>query len=780
MPSITTISRNRAASFLVAFVSMLIAACGGGGGSAVTPPTGTLTLSANSASFTSFHGETAPGVQTFTVTLSGSAISSVSTSFPTGQQPSWLSVSVSGTGATRNLSVVVTPAALDVGTVSTTFNVSASDSDGALLSQQSFSVSLQVGAPITIATAPITASLAFGDTAAPSTGPIAVTAANRSWRASSDAAWLQVPTTVQSGSGPVAATYNDAGLAPGTYTGHVAVVNSADSADRASLTVTLTVTPASLTASTGAVTFGGTNGLASLTPTPVQFSLSTGKGMYPFSIALTTVSGGNWLTVDNSTGTVGSTGTVVNLGINRAAVRGGTYAGQVTMTATVNGTPFVASIAVTLNLEANRILVTASGVGLSQVGGTSVLTRTVQVLSGLGRTDLPWTASSDSPWLTVTGSGTTGGNLVIQASPGTLPSNATQFANVTVSSPDPTVENQQTIRVGLYLSSTAATTTTLSVAGSTLATSPVEPIVAIGTGGTDVQIYNVYSGALVRTLASVAGATGPMVFSEDGRTLFVYDSTNLAVKQVDSGTGAQVATYPSPVAVGFGASGDAIGVMHPNGYPMLVTPVGLYYDLTTGKPFTDNVNGSTDWMSDAFSFATTPDQSLLAAQDGTTIRVTRSSLNGGVFVTQKNIIQLPVNTVENSSNGQSCFSTTGDRLYTASGAPYDFPATSVATSQIIQVLPGTNYPDAIQCVWNGLVIGGVDGYYSNTDIFVYFGLSGVSLGQLSSNGLLTGYRDLLSRGLAVSADGTMLVSAWATSPGNSSGAGVYFQPLPVP
>ena len=189
----------------------------------------------------------------------------------------------------------------------------------------------------------------------------------------------------------------------------------------------------------------------------MQFSLSTGKGTYPFSIAVTTVSGGNWLTVDNSTGTVGSTGTVVNLGINRAAVRGGTYAGQVTMAATVNGTSFVANIAVTLNLEANRILVTASSVGLSQVGGTSVLTRTVQVLSGLGRTDVPWTASSDSPWLTVTGSGTTGGNLVIQANPGTLPSSATQFANVTVSSPDPTVENQQTIRVGLYLSSTAAT-----------------------------------------------------------------------------------------------------------------------------------------------------------------------------------------------------------------------------------------------------------------------------------------------------------------------------------
>jgi hypothetical protein len=59
-------------------------------------------------------------------------------------------------------------------------------------------------------------------------------------------------------------------------------------------------------------------------------------------------------------------------------------------------------------------------------------------------------------------------------------------------------------------------------------------------------------------------------------------------------------------------------------------------------------------------------------------------------------------------------------------------------------------------------------------------IAGVSLGQLGSDGPLNSYRDLLSRGLAVSADGTMLISAWSSSPGNSSGAGVYFQPLPSP
>jgi hypothetical protein len=63
---------------------------------------------------------------------------------------------------------------------------------------------------------------------------------------------------------------------------------------------------------------------------------------------------------------------------------------------------------------------------------------------------------------------------------------------------------------------------------------------------------------------------------------------------------------------------------------------------------------------------------------------------------------------------------------------------------------------------------------------VYYGPTGVSLGQFSSNGSTTAYRDLLNRGMGVSADGTRLISAWSGSPGNLSAVGVYFQTLPPP
>jgi hypothetical protein len=219
--------------------------------------------------------------------------------------------------------------------------------------------------------------------------------------------------------------------------------------------------------------------------------------------------------------------------------------------------------------------------------------------------------------------------------------------------------------------------------------------------------------------------------------------------------------------------------MHPAGYAMLITAAGRAYDLASGTQFQDN---TFMWSSEPFGFSTSPDQSLVASQTGVAHRISRSALHGGTLVTQSDVVTPPPGTVENPSNGQSCFSITGDRIYTASGAPYSFPATSVATSLVIQTLIATNYPDSVQCVWNGLVVGGIDGYYNPYDVYVYVGATGFLLQELSSSGTSAGsYRDLASRGLAVSADGTMLVSAWTGLIGGTTPAsGVYFQPLPAP
>jgi hypothetical protein len=416
---------------------------------------------------------------------------------------------------------------------------------------------------------------------------------------------------------------------------------------------------------------------------------------------------------------------------------------------------------------------------LSNVAGQAVLTRTVKVLSALGRTNTPWTANSDSTWLTVTATGVTGDDLVLTANPAGLPLDATQFANVTVSSSDASVENQPVIRVGFFGSNTATASGSLTLAANRLASSPVEPIVAIGSGGTDIGIYNVYTHTLLRTLSNIVATSDGMAFSEDGKTLFVYDTTNFRVAEVDAVTGAQKRTYDSTPHPAGASVGTALAVVHPNGLATLVTPAGRVYDVSTGSELPAPAFATAQFSSyrSALGVASSPDQSLLVDQDGVTAGLVRSALAGGsLFVTPNPVL---VSTAQGAP-GESCFSASGDRIYTASGYPYDFPATSVATGQIIQTLAGTNYPNSMQCVWNGLVIGGIDGFYAPYDMFVYYGPTGEFLAQISSNGLADGNRSLLNRGMAVSADGTILISAWAAQPGTTSSVGVYFQTLPAP
>jgi hypothetical protein len=725
-------------------------------------------MSTSSLSFHALQGGNAPATQSVTVNITGSNVAVLGAAYvKPDSKPAWLDINITGSGSAYTMTIGVQPNAATAGSYSSTFQVGTADSAGNILANQSFTVSMTLDARIGITNTPVTSNFIFGDTQLTQSVPVTVIDTGRQWTVTSDAAWLHAPTGTQSGNTSVTATIDATMLAPGTYTGHITATDSADSTDTGALLVTVTVKPATLTLVGDSFTFGGSDGRAALTAIPVNFSLATGQASYPFTVTLSTTSGGNWLSVDHATGTVGSPGTTVNLSVNSAIVHGGTYTGQVQISTTVNGVVLSQTRPVTFNLEANRIVVSAAGVGLSQIAGMSTLTRTVTVYSAIGRTDTPWTAASDSSWLTVTQSGVTGGSLVLTANPAGLPLDATQFANVTISSPDATVENQQTIRVGLFLSNTAPVVGGISIAANTLAASPVEPVVALGMSSS-VGIYNVNSGALLATFSNAGPTIGGLVFSEDGLTLFVYDSTNYRITAINRATGAAITTYDASSASG-SAAGSAMAVIRPNGYPMLVTPGSRMYDLSTGKLYTNVLPGG------AAGLSKSPDQSLIAIDTGIASRITRSALGGGTLVVKNAAV--PVSTAQGSS-GESCFSASGDRIYTASGAPYNFPATSVTTFQVIQTLPGNAYPDSIQCVWNGLVVGGIDGYYDPSDIYVYDGPSGTSLGNTSSNGLTTGYRTLIARGLAVSADGRRLISVWGSS--RTIGTGVYFATLPVP
>ena len=197
------------------------------------------------------------------------------------------------------------------------------------------------------------------------------------------------------------------------------------------MSYTITASPPVLTPSPASITVGGTSGLDSSSQS-LAFALSN-QGAFTWTATVTTSSGGSWLTLSNSSGSVASGAfAILTLEVNRGAVVPGTYQGQIQLQATTNGQVLTQNIPVTFNVETNRLIANATGVAFSSFPSRSVLTRSVTVSNSWEATGVNWQAQSDQGWLTVTASGTTGTPLVLTASPTGL--TAGQYtAHVTIS-----------------------------------------------------------------------------------------------------------------------------------------------------------------------------------------------------------------------------------------------------------------------------------------------------------------------------------------------------------
>jgi len=722
---------------------------------------GAFTLDRTSADFAASVGGTPPPAIVLAVAVTGPGVASVTAVPRAGPLPAWLASSVACSGATCQVTLLASAGALPPGSYSAEILVSTRDAAGSVVLSKPVAVTFLLRPHVALSGTAGPWSFTYGNGAQAQAASLAVSAVGRNWQATSSAAWLKLAASSGQGSGTLGVTADATGLAPGAHQAEVRLVNADDSLDAATLTVRADVALPALVVSPVSLILGGADGL-DLSPQPISVRLDRGAA-HPFTVVAATASGGDWLKADPVAGSIGTNALVVQASADRAGMAGGTYTGKLLVSATVVDREVTAEVPVTLQLEASRLQVDAVGVSLLASPGRSVLSRDLTVRSTIGRTDIPWTATSSAAWLAATASGTTGGALTLTADPTDLAA-GTHEATVTVSSSEAAVENEQTVRVALHVLSAAPATLSLSYPARHAAASPVERLVFLNAGGADVVAYDVYTGALLRELKSVVAAAGAMAVSDDGRRLFVHDTTNLRVTEVDVVTGAFVKNYAASVAAG-GTSGWAMLYFRPAGFPTLVTPSGRTYDLGTGT----ELRG----MPTALDLAASPDQALVVTSYGSLYRVKRTAMSGGAL--ERTYL---FGAGAQGSEGQACIRSDGTTVYTASGYPYNFPGTSISTRQQVQTLPGAAYPDSIICLWNGLVVAGADAYYDAVDVWAYDGPSGVELAKLSSASG-TSYRSLLSRGLVASGDATRLVSLSSASMGTLTGLQVRLQTLPA-
>ena len=236
--------------------------------------------------------------------------------------------------------------------------------------------------------------------------------------------WLLVNAATGATPGVLTISANPNGLAPGTYTGTVALTATSPTTVTNSpqnIVVTLVVTPtATLAVSQSNISF--TQSSSGTAPNPQSVSVTSVGGTITFATAVTTNAGLNWLSVTPVNATTPATLTVT---ANGATLAPGTYSGQITLTSPGAAAP--QTILVTLTVS-NAPTVTVTPASLASVnfaiGGATPPPQTI-ALSASGTAGSSFTAtattSTGGAWLAVSPiAGTTPTNLTVTLNPANL------------------------------------------------------------------------------------------------------------------------------------------------------------------------------------------------------------------------------------------------------------------------------------------------------------------------------------------------------------------------
>jgi hypothetical protein len=689
--------KNSMKSFrlLAALAPLFVSACGGGGGGGG----GNFTLSSNALAFNASPFGALPEPIRVRMHLTDNKTIYIGAGYVDVPVPEWLSYSFETIDA-DDIDVVIWPhtTSLMEGTYTTVLTLGTADDDGDILKTREIDIGYTLDQVVDVIQDDVTYGFTFGHDDTQQVQAVGVMAsAGDTYTASSDAAWLTVPDTVHTGTGYVYADIDVTGLAIGQHAGTVTVQNTEVPGESDEVTITVNIAAPQLSVGTASVLLGGIDGLDSAAA-EIGFSLNTGTRAHPWTATLTD-GGASWLLGDAS-GEVAGAGSALVVDADRAAVPGGTYTGSVKIDVDVDGHPLTATVPVTFNREAEKLVVTADGVAFVQLPSREMLARAVRVLSNTGRDDVAWTASSDQDWLEVTTSGETGDALTLAANPMLLAVDTLHVATVSIESDNPAVENTQAIRVGLWIGSADAGPVNLPNGILNLAMDPVAPLLYAHAGTDLISVYNVYTGALVTSYPPGTATPASMVVSSDGLRLYVAEAGSGIVNAINTADGLAFASYTTP----FNTPATRLTYGRPDATPTLYFGgSGRIVDVATGAMAASILPGT---------IINTAEDNRRVFVDGARYEVRRSAVSGRNFA-------VTATGGPYVSGRDSAVSPDGTRYYASNGHPYVFQVFDGVTGAFIVDLPGSNYPNNAEVSWNGTFVGGLDAYYEYPDLWFY-------------------------------------------------------------
>lgn len=447
----------------------------------------------------------------------------------------WLLVGPNSGTTPANLIVTIAPGALPAGSyagqitisepgaspaiVNVTLTVSANPLLG--LSPNSLNFNYQVGTAV-----PAAQNITPTSTGAPlSYTATAATASGGNWLTAAGGGSTPNPTVV---------SINPAGLAPGTYSGTISFAAAAAGNSPQQIPVNLTVSNNPLIqAAPAAFAFVYQTGKTPPGAQNLAITSSTGAPLN-YSLAATTASGGNWLSV---TPAMGSTIGTVAVTVATTGLAPGTYTGSISITATnPTGQPVAnspLSIPVTyyvsdkalLEVNPYALTFTATTGGTASVQGVSLTSTSDNLnytITSLTNSGGPWLAVSSQPGMTP------GSFLVSAAALSLSPGTYTGSITVTATNPngDAVTDSPWVIPVTFQVvgGTLGVAPTTLAFSQSEGGAAPATQTISVtGTGASPLSFtaaVSVNSGVNWLTVSPAAGNTpATLTVSVDGSKL---------------------------------------------------------------------------------------------------------------------------------------------------------------------------------------------------------------------------------------------------------------------
>jgi len=240
-----------------------------------------------------------------------------------------------------------------------------------------------------------------------------------------------------------------------------------------------------------------------------------------------------------------------------------------------------------------------------------------------------------------------------------------------------------------------------------------------------------------------------MAVSHDGSTLYVIDTTNFRIVPVNLDTHA----VGAPIQLAYQAF--YLEYARTDGTGLVISGNGQIFNAATRAAYAPTFSGGY-YGSVVVS----------AARNGTRLCTIDTGLSPysiacyALDTTSANGGQLLLGTAAFGafgvgSNGRDvAVNADGTRAYAASGAPYEFDVYDTASMAVVQILPGSNYPNAVEVAADGRIFAGTQDYYDPVDVWVY-NAGGTQLATYHVGGYAA---PMLDHQLKVSGDGLRMIT----------------------